>query len=173
MKCGIKNHFASKCRQAINATEEAEEIEEMYQTDEISAIKLDDSQLVTLKLVSGSFIRFQPDTGAQCNVIPLHIYKQATGDNKLEKVQPLKTSLVAYGGAKIKVIGKVGIRVWRKDTFSLLDRRLVDSEDIRPILGCKACVDMNIIQYKDNDFPNKPETGHAPVYAVEDGYRDH
>ena len=67
LNCGKLNHFASKCRQEVNVTEEAEpESEEMYQTEEISALKLDDSQLVTLKLESSSFIRFQPDTGPQC-----------------------------------------------------------------------------------------------------------
>ena len=65
-RCGAKNHFASKCRQDIKATEEADELtEETYQTEEVSVVKLDDSQLVTLRLESRRFIRFQPDTGAQ------------------------------------------------------------------------------------------------------------
>ena len=33
-------------------------------------LALDDSQLVTLKLESGYYLWFQPDTGAQCNVVP-------------------------------------------------------------------------------------------------------
>ena len=137
----MKNHFASKCRQEVKATEEVEdEAEEMYQTDEVSAVKLDDSQLVTLQLESGSFIRFQPDTGAQCNVLPVHTYKKASKDERLEKVQRMETSLVAYGGSKIKVIGRVPIRVWRNSSSYLLDCRLVNNEDIRPILGRKACV---------------------------------
>ena len=83
LNCGMKNHFAAVCRhKQVKATEEAEdeESDEVYQTEEISAIKLDDSQLATSKLESGSFIRFQPDTGAQSNVIPLHIYKKASKD---------------------------------------------------------------------------------------------
>ena len=165
--CGMKNHFASKCRQEVKATEEVEdEAEEMYQTDEVSAVKLDDSQLVTLQLESGSFIRFQPDTGAQCNVLPVHTYKKASKDERLEKVQRMETSLVAYGGSKIKVIGRVPIRVWRNSSSYLLDCRLVNNEDIRPILGRKACVGMGILEYHDNDLLNKPETGDAPVYAV-------
>ena len=170
LNCGMKNHFAAVCRhKQVKATEEAEdEVDEVYQTEEVSAIKLDDSQLVTLKLESGSFIRFQPDTGAQCNVIPLHIYKKASKDGQLGKVKPLKTALVAYGGAKIKVIGQVRIRVWRGEATCFLDCRLVDSKEIRPILGRKACLGMNIIQYNDNDILNKPQTDNAPVYAVQD-----
>ena len=165
--CGMKNHFSSKCRQEVKATEEVEdEAEEMYQTDEVSAVKLDDSQLVTLQLESGSFIRFQPDTGAQCNVLPVHTYKKASKDERLEKVQRMETSLVAYGGSKIKVIGRVPIGVWRNSSSYLLDCRLVNNEDIRPILGRKACVGMGILEYHDNDLLNKPETGDAPLYAV-------
>ena len=84
--------------------EEADELtEETYQTEEVSAVKLDDSQLVTLRLESKRFTRFQPDTGAQCNVPPLYIYRQATDDKKLEKVKPIQTSLVAYGDQHLKL----------------------------------------------------------------------
>ena len=139
----------------------------MYQI-EVAAVKLDDSQLVTLKLESGNFVRFQPDTGAQCNVLPLKVYKKASKDEKLEKVNCMQTSLVAYRGLKIKVIGRVSLCVWSNERAYLLDCRLVDNKDIRPILGIKSCLAMNIIQYKDNDLLNKPETGSSLVYAVED-----
>lgn len=39
---------------------------------------LDDSPLATLKLESGSYV--QPDTEAQSNVVPLHLYKKAKRD---------------------------------------------------------------------------------------------
>ena len=51
-----------------------------FGVEEISAVTLDDSQLVTLMLESGNYLLFQPDTGAQCNVVPLHLYKKATKD---------------------------------------------------------------------------------------------
>ena len=51
---------------------------------------VDDSQCVTLKLVeSGNFLRFQVDTGAQCNVVPLDLYKKATKDHSLAQVKPI------------------------------------------------------------------------------------
>lgn len=139
----------------------------MYQI-EVAAVKLDDSQLVTLKLESGNFIRFQPDTGAQCNVLPLQVYRKASKDEKLEKVNRTRASLVAYGGSKIKVVGRVSIRVWRNERSCLLNCRLVDSEEIHPILGIKSCLAMNIIQYRDNDLLNKPDTAGFSVYAIED-----
>ena len=105
-------------------------MDEVYQTEEISEVQLNDSQIVTIKLESGSFIPFQPDTGAQCNVIPVHIYKEATKDRQMEKVKLIKTSLVAYGGSKIKVIGQIRIRVWRGEASCRLDCRLADSKEI-------------------------------------------
>ena len=44
---------------------------EVFGVEEISAVTLDDSQLVTLKLEFGNYLRFQPDTGTQCNVVPV------------------------------------------------------------------------------------------------------
>lgn len=34
----------------------------------------------TLKVSRGNFIRFEIDTRARCNVLPIHIYEKATGD---------------------------------------------------------------------------------------------
>lgn len=53
---------------------------EMYQT-EVAAVKLNDSQLMTLKLAT---FCFQPHTESWCNMMSLHVYKKA--------------SLVAYRG---------------------------------------------------------------------------
>ena len=47
----------------------------VFSVEEVSAVMLYDSQLVTLNLESGNYLRFQPDTGAQSDVIPLHLYR--------------------------------------------------------------------------------------------------
>ena len=181
-KCGKYNHFAAVCRSRAWADrnknsqtarvvelEQTEEIEcdEIYCISDIAAIQLDDSQLVTLKLESGNFLRFQPDTGAQCNVIPVHLYKNATKDLNLKYVKKFQTAIVAYGGSKIPVVGEVKIHVCRGDYQGLLDCKLVDSTEIRPLLGRKACIEMNIIKYIDNDELHKPISGNSPVYTLD------
>ena len=70
-----------------------DESEDVYQT-QISEI--DDSQLVTLKLESGKYLRFQVDTRAQCNVVPLELYKKATMDQKLTQLMPASQKITAY-----------------------------------------------------------------------------
>ena len=42
--------------------------DEVFGVQEILAVMLDDSQLVIPKLESGNYLRFQPNTGDQCNV---------------------------------------------------------------------------------------------------------
>ena len=139
--------------------------DEVFGVEEISAVTLDDSQLVTLKLESGNYLRFQPDTGAQCNVVPLHLYKKATRDFNLLNMTPVSTAIISYGGTSIPILGRVRLRVWHGDFRCFLDCNLVDSKRVRPILGRKACLGMKIIKYLDNDQLNHPQTSDGDVYA--------
>ena len=103
--CGKRNHFASVCRSgkrranvnSVKALDEElesnEDPEELYIFSDVAAVTLDDSQLVTLQLDSGNCLRFQPDTGAQCNVIPVHLYKRAANDPELRRVKPIKSAI--------------------------------------------------------------------------------
>ena len=79
-KCGLKNRFAKVCfghlpkpryRARLVNCFKYELSDEVFGVEEISAVTLDDSQLVTLKLEFGNYLRLQPDTGAQCNVVPV------------------------------------------------------------------------------------------------------
>ena len=90
---------------------------------------------MTLRLYSGNNLRFQIDSGAQCNVVPMSLYEKATGYYKRRFVTPARTSIVAYGGSKWPVIGEVRISVSRKYFKCKLDCKLVDSDLIRPIVG--------------------------------------
>ena len=107
------------------------------------------------------------DTGAQCNVVPLNVYKKATKDPALAQVSFSRMRITAYGGATLPVVGTVRLRVWRGNYHCLRDCKLVGRLDIRPLLGRRACLGMKIVSYLDNDALNKPKTSGAPVYSVE------
>ena len=170
-KCQKWNHFAVKCR-SRRRNPGALAVDESQGQDSDKGVEtltlqlpvhcLDDSQFVTLRVQSGSYIRFQVDMGAQCNVLPVDTYNKATGDKTLSDVTPTNTQVTAYGGA---VVGSVLLRVWRPKYR--LECKLVDSRKIRPLLGRKACLGMMVIQYLDNDAIRKPDTGNTPVYALE------
>ena len=59
------------------------------------------------------------------------------------------------------------LRVWRGARRYKLDCKLVDKPNILPLLGRKACLGMKIVSYLDNDQLQRPPTGHAVVYALE------
>ena len=80
-KCNKLNHFAAQCRtpaERMTSTLDKEvktiedDMEEVFPI-EVVKVGLDDSQLVTVQLKSGCYVRFQVDTGAQCNVLPVVI----------------------------------------------------------------------------------------------------
>ena len=107
------------------------------------------------------------DTRAQCNVLPVSVYKKATGDTNLSKVTAANCRVTAYGGSTLQIVGTIILRVWRGDLQCRLDCKLVDCPGARPLLGRRACLGMKIVSYLDNDELNKPNTVGAPVYAVE------
>ena len=133
--------------------------DEVFGVQEILAVVLDDSQLVIPKLESGNYLRFQPNTGDQCNVVPLHLYKKATKDVDLCNVTPVNTAIISYGGTSIPILGKVHLRVWRRDFRCLLDCNLVDSKKVRPILGRKVCRPGNEHYPISRQGPVKPTAG--------------
>ena len=91
------------------------------------------------------------------------MYKKAIKDHSLAQVTPKNS---AYGDTSPPVVGTVLLRVWRGDYQCKLDCRLVDSPDIYPILGRKACVEMNIVAYMDNDALSKLNTDNVNVFAL-------
>ena len=154
--CGKLNHFAAVCRsgkrrdikpdssvKAVNQeTDRGDDSDEIYVISEIAVVTLDDAQLVTLRLESGNYLRFQPDTGAQCNVIPVHLYKKAANDPYLKQIGQAdkRVTISAYGGSpNFQSVGQVTLKVWRDNVACWLDCKLVDNMDItRPIPGAKG-----------------------------------
>ena len=57
-----------------------EDAGELYVVSDVSAVRLDHSQLVTLPLESRNCLRFQTDTGAGCNVVLVHLCRKAASN---------------------------------------------------------------------------------------------
>ena len=100
-------------------------------------------------------------------MLPLAIYKKATRDVTLSNVVPTNTQIRAYGGATLPVVGSTLLHVSRGKIQCRLDCKLVDREDVRPLLGRKACLGMKIVSYLDNDQLSQPSTGESTVYKVD------
>ena len=112
-------------------------------------------------------MHFQVDTGAQCNVVPLSLYKKATTNFNLEHVTKIQSAITAYGGTTLPVVGRTSLKAFHKHHTFWLDCKLVDSTNICPLLVRKACLDLNIVSYFDSDEVHKPATGAAQVYTLD------
>ena len=97
-KCNKKNNFAAKCRSKLmprSVQTLAEDDEDVYQ---LGKTGIDNSQQVTVKLESGNYLRFQVDIGAQCNIIPLNVYRNTTKDYSLQNVMLSQQKITALEG---------------------------------------------------------------------------
>ena len=143
-KCKQENHFASKCTAKSVRSMENEDDEEVYCVYNVSTLKqLPDDQLVTLKVESGNMVRFQVDTGADCNVIPTSIYKKTTKDWNLKNV-PLQShqfSLTAIRTSPFE--GEWGYALLGDRKCAALTAMLWMER--RPILGRRASIGMKLV----------------------------
>lgn len=114
---------------AVNSDSELE----VFHADMISVVDLNDSQLVTLKLEFGNYLQFQPDIGAQCNVILVSLFNKATKYYRLERMTPADAQLSAYRDSKLQVVGSIRITVWRDNFKCQLDCKPIDSNAIHPV----------------------------------------
>ena len=110
-KYGKDNHFAKRCQQKSSQQKKVNTIEEpsegdVYILHEVSLIQSGADRFVTLRLrMLGNFMTFLLDTGAECIVVPLKLYKEATGDVLLQNVIPSIESIVGFGGYKMRLAG--------------------------------------------------------------------
>ena len=80
------------------------------------------------------------DTGAQCNVLPLHIYNQISD----RPLKPSKSRLVSYSGHKLNTVGKVTLLVSTKNKYVPIEFEIVKDKST-PLFGLKACLELNLI----------------------------
>ena len=88
----------------------------MDKTNEVlqtGIVHLDESELITLRLESGNYLGFEPDTGSECYFIPALLYKKATRDYKMENVDPIQSHATGC------VRRNAALRCWTGDTEGL------------------------------------------------------
>ena len=167
--CGRKNHFASRCRHAEIRLVEPVSVsdvrggDETNHGDENSVLSLDigalsdnsvsDKVFAHLLLGGDHLQKFQLDTGATANIIPLHVYKKTCNDPKLKKLKPSATSLVMFNKSTTKPAGKATINVMNPKTgLSYSVEFLVVREDFSSLLGSKTVQQMDLIQIKEENI---------------------
>ena len=111
----VARNMAKEYAESDQSSVASEELEQtqVYSVHNGASVKLSDDQTVTLKVREKHYVRFQLDSGADCNVIPIHAYMATTGDEQLLKVKPSPVWFLGYGQRNEKSVGQVHIKVWR------------------------------------------------------------
>ena len=108
--------------------------------------------LITLK-IAGRDVRIKEDTGAEPTVIPYNLYTQLT-KKPLQKIhQPLEGWL-----AKKPIHPKGSVSLPTQYKNRKLDvLYLVVEGDFTPLLGCDACLDLEVIKFMNLQLIDTPE----------------
>ena len=170
--CKKMNHFKVKCVRARSGVRslvaehdqsESEQVwysgrqVQIYTIQQVAQINLFDEQAITLKVRDHHYIRFQI-----CNVLPLYVYKVATGDEPLSRVEPSRVRLMGFGQRNEKSVGRVNMKVWREKNIGrklisdayILKYELVEGTNFHSILGSAACRGLDLLEIKDSDAIN-------------------
>jgi hypothetical protein len=149
-KCGKLNHFQIACKTKqvhnIDQDENEEEEDQLYVgTIRINKIgkkqKEKDSWYEQIE-VEGQKVKIKLDTGADTNLIPLKIFQKISHPQKLVKT---RINLEAYGGYKLKVVGKAELecKIHNKESRQTF---IVVNENGETIMGKDACESLKLIQ---------------------------
>ena len=92
-----------------------------------------------------------------------YLYHSTKRPQRTSNVTPLRSTITAYGGNTLPVVGKMLLRVRWGDFRCQVDCKLVDNSNIRPLLGRKACLGMKIVSYLDNDELYRLNVGDSTV----------
>lgn len=88
-------------------------------------------------------VRFQLDTGAKCNVLPLTTFKEL-GLN-CDQLALSKTNLKSYSGHRVKPVGNIILQCKYQDHVSYNSFEVVDLPS-EPILGSASCSAMGLVK---------------------------
>ena len=156
-RCGNFNHYQSLCCTKLVATvgEEASEEDESY---EICTVDEDSRPSVNKAFVDifvstkkpGNQVRFQGDTGSECNLLPIKFYKSPTADTNLSMLLKCNKSIVSYAGEPRLIAGKINLRVWHKRNTQTLTFNVIDGE-YHPILSLNTSIALGIVTLHDCD----------------------
>ena len=151
--CKKKNHFVAKCpvKTKVSAVQER-----FYLS--VAGVSGGDREMVTLtvfkdaKSATGYEIAFLMDTGAQCNLLPVDVYKQVSGDQHLNFLYSRgKSALILANGEEHPIDGKATLFASRKGQKRQIEVNVVRGGGYEPILSKQTMLDMNLIQILDSD----------------------
>ena len=117
--------------------------------------------------LTGHEVAFLMDTGAECNLLPLDVYKGLTGDLDLKCLDTrVKSVLILANGYEQPIQGKATLYATRNGHTHKILASVVKGHGYEPILSKKTMLEMNLIKILDCDRDprvNVLKTGRDPL----------
>ena len=181
--CGIKNHFAAKCKQkakhkqrpgrhvhAVDDLSEFSSEEEYVLTvdthEEIKTLREENfpKRIFAHMLVNDEKILFQLDCGSTVNVLPENAYKRVTHDTQMQNIEKGGQTLVMFNGSESAPIGKIRLTVRNpKNRRKYNIEFVIVHENVKPILGARAVQHMALITVNTENISNVTENAKNKV----------
>ena len=104
------------------------------------------------KPISGHDLSFLMDTGAECNFLPLDVYKKVTCDLHLNFLKLCgKSVLVLAYGDEQPIEGKATVNVSREGNTHEIEVNVVRGHVYEPILSKQTMLEMDLVKILDGD----------------------
>ena len=138
-RCKMRNHFSKVCyNKAVNTLEENSSDSEIY-IESVDNNQTEKDWKVNVK-INEKHVQLKLDTGAQCNVIPLKLYKEISKKN----LKRTSAKLVSYSGHKLDSAGKATLLINTKNKYVPVEFEVVKG-NTTPVLGLKTCMELKLI----------------------------
>ena len=100
--------------------------------------------------LSSHKVAFLMDPGAECNILPLGVYKVVTGDQHVNLLNARgKSVLVLANGDEQPIEGKAKVYVSRNGRTHTIEVNVVKGSGCEPILSKQTMLEMNVIKILD------------------------
>ena len=169
LKCKRKGHFAQVCPGNVkggsrvdvmqHTQSSSQEVHTYFESIELGSV-LDDSKsrksMVTIQ-IGGQAVEIKADTDAEATVIPYHLYEKITKKPLQRIQQPLKGWLATK---PVHPRGCVRLPTQYKNRQVDLLYLVVDV-NLTPLLGCDACLDLEVLKFMNLQLIDSPEPDQA------------
>ena len=179
LKCKQKGHFAQVCPANVKGGSQvdvvqhtqssSQEVHTYFESIELGSVldaRKSRKSLVTIQ-IGGQAVEIKADTGAEATVIPYHLYEKITKKPLQQIQQPLKGWLATK---PVHPRGCVRLPTRYKNRQMDLLYLVVD-RNFTPLLGCDACLDLEVLKFMNLQLIDSPEPDRAtpkPQGACED-----
>ena len=132
--CKRKNHFVAKCL----AKNKVSTFQERFYLSTAGIVGHESREMVPLAVSKGAKVEVAlvMDTGAECKLLPLDVYKKVTGDLNLNFLDTrAKSVLILANGYEQPIEGKATLYVTRKGNTHKIQVSVLKGRGYEPILS--------------------------------------